>query len=456
MYVPLLALAIALLIGAALPSDAAAVPGTLTVVIEGQGRVTGPGVDCTSTCSVFANAGRPLKAIERPGSGYSFASWEGCRAGTGGGSPDCFVDSYAPVVPVIVRFRDTQAPGVALVEPTAGPPRRGVVNLAATASDNAGVARVDFRVRGATAGSDGAFPFGMSFDTTRVPDGLAAVEAVAFDAAGNAATQERGLTIDNTAPALAVSGPSNRSFAPGTELSWTLSAGDATGITSVQCGVVAPMAMPSFGACAGGAASHSARIDTPGSYAFFARVTDAAGNVTASRPLEFKIEAAATSEPALASPATSGANAFLPIVRHSYLHGRRPDALPGAERRQPPARQPRRAVLPWPWLRVRAQAVSRARREDRATGGAEGPGAATRRAARGPRRRAGGRRQDRAVHGAPREAPAQERGLQTRGRPPARSLRLTRCVLSRKFGGTAADAGSCLPVHGIREHAGCT
>src|SRR5215217_6046391 len=29
-------------------------------------------------------------------------------------------------------------------------------------------------------------------------------------------------------------------------------------------------------------------------------------------------------------------------------------------------------------------------------------------------------------------------------------------VLSRKFGDTAADAGSCLPVHGIREHAGGT
>jgi hypothetical protein len=29
-------------------------------------------------------------------------------------------------------------------------------------------------------------------------------------------------------------------------------------------------------------------------------------------------------------------------------------------------------------------------------------------------------------------------------------------VLNRKFGGTEADAGSCLPVHGIREHAGGT
>ena len=29
-------------------------------------------------------------------------------------------------------------------------------------------------------------------------------------------------------------------------------------------------------------------------------------------------------------------------------------------------------------------------------------------------------------------------------------------VLSRKFDGTAVDAGSCLPVHGIRKHAGGT
>jgi Bacterial Ig domain len=314
MFVPLLAFAIALLVGAALPSEAGAVPGTLTVVIEGQGRVTGPGVDGTETCSVFANAGRPLKAIERPGSGYSFTSWLGCRAGTGGAGADCFVDSYAPVVMVHARFRDAQAPAVALAEPVAaGPPRRGVVGLAATASDNAGVARVEFRVRGAAAGSDDAPPFQLGFDTTKVADGPATVEAVALDAAGNPSTQGRGITIDNTPPALAVGGPSSQSFPPGTELMWTLSASDAAGIAGTQCGVVASAAMPSFGACSGGREAHSARIDVPGTYAFFARVTDAAGNVTASRPLEFTIE------PAAAGPGPAAVRgAFLPIVRHSF------------------------------------------------------------------------------------------------------------------------------------------
>jgi Bacterial Ig domain len=305
MYVPLLALALALLIGATLPSDAHAVPGTLRVEIDGPGRVTGPGVDCTSTCSVPANAGRPLKATDRAGTGYSFASWTGCRAGTGGASPDCFVDSYAPLVTVIARFRDVQAPAVSLAEP--GPPRRGVVGLAATASDNAGVSRVEFRVRGTSAGSDDAAPFELALDTAAIPDGLAAVEAVASDAAGNTARQERSLTIDNTAPALAVGGPSDQAFAPGTELTWTLSAGDATGVASTECGVVALGSMPSFGACSGGATSHSVRIETPGAYAFFARVVDAAGNVAAARPLEFTI-----------APPAAAAPAFLPLVRHSY------------------------------------------------------------------------------------------------------------------------------------------
>jgi hypothetical protein len=306
MYVPVLALLIALLL---LPAEAQAVPGTLRVEIQGEGRVTGPGVDCTATCSVPADRGRALKAADRPG--YTFSNWLGCRAGTGGTSPDCFVDAYAPVVTAIATFRDVQAPSVALAEPPSGP-RRGVVGLAATASDNAGVSRVEFRVRGATVGSDGAAPFETRFDTAGMPDGLVTVQAVAFDAAGNASAQERRLTIDNTVPAHAAVGPSNRPFPPGAELTWTLNARDASGIASVECGVAASTTMPSFGPCSGGLESHSTRIETPGRYAFFTRATDAAGNVTALEPLEFTID------PGAAPPAGPAAGAFLPIVRNSF------------------------------------------------------------------------------------------------------------------------------------------
>jgi hypothetical protein len=304
------ALLILLLAGLAwLPSAADAAARTIVVELQGVGRVTGPGIDCTATCSFEADSGRPLTAFERPGSGYVFESWLGCRAGTGLTSPSCFVDTYAPVVTAIVRFRDVQVPSVDLAEPVPGGPRRGVVRFAATASDNAGVSRVEFRIRGRTAASDTVAAYELAFDTASVPDGDASVEAVAFDAAGNTTRRERTIAIDNTAPAVATVGPTGR-IAPGAPLAWTLSVGDASGVARVECAIAARAVTPEFGPCSGGSAAHRASVDLPGTYVLHARATDAAGNVATARPLAFTI---APRDPGASTPPP-----FQPIVGNGY------------------------------------------------------------------------------------------------------------------------------------------
>src|SRR5262245_30559149 len=106
---------LALLLGGVLAQEAQAVPGKLRIVVEGQGNVTGDfGTFCSgpATCEFPASVGRDLQAQGRPG--FVFQGWTGCRAGTGGSSPNCFVDSYAALVVVTVRFRDEQDPGVRL------------------------------------------------------------------------------------------------------------------------------------------------------------------------------------------------------------------------------------------------------------------------------------------------------------------------------------------------------
>jgi glycosidase len=83
---------------------------------------------------------------------------------------------------------DSQAPTVRLTAPIAGAPLAGVVALAAEASDNLGVAAVDFLLDGAVVGSDASAPYSLSWDSTAAPNGGHTVAARARDAAGNETT----------------------------------------------------------------------------------------------------------------------------------------------------------------------------------------------------------------------------------------------------------------------------
>jgi hypothetical protein len=84
---------------------------------------------------------------------------------------------------------DTTAPTVAVTAPGPGATVSGTVALAASASDNVGVASVQFRVNGANVGAaDSSSPYTASWNTTGLAAGTYTVTAVATDAAGNTAT----------------------------------------------------------------------------------------------------------------------------------------------------------------------------------------------------------------------------------------------------------------------------
>jgi subtilisin family serine protease len=95
------------------------------------------------------------------------------RAGTCGGTP--------PPPDIIL-------PAVTLTAPAEGSTVSGIVMLTATASDNVGVARVEFKVDGVLKCTDTASPYSCSWDTTAAVLGNRTVSATAFDAAGNLAT----------------------------------------------------------------------------------------------------------------------------------------------------------------------------------------------------------------------------------------------------------------------------
>lgn len=79
----------------------------------------------------------------------------------------------------------------------------GTITLSATASDNVGVARVDFVVDGVVKGSDTTSPYSMTLDSTTLANGSHSLVARAYDAAGNSgASSAVGFSISNAGATL--------------------------------------------------------------------------------------------------------------------------------------------------------------------------------------------------------------------------------------------------------------
>ncbi len=98
---------------------------------------------------------------------------------------------------------DTTLPTVAVTAPAAGATVRGSVSVTASASDDVGVAGVQFRLDGTDLGlEDTSAPYSVSWDSTAATAGAHTLSAVARDAAGNRQTAASvAVTVDNSAPA---------------------------------------------------------------------------------------------------------------------------------------------------------------------------------------------------------------------------------------------------------------
>ena len=94
---------------------------------------------------------------------------------------------------------DTTPPTITLTAPSAGTVS-GTVTVSASASDNVGVAGVQFRLQGANLGAeDTTNPYSTSWNTTTVPNGSYTLTAIARDAAGNTKTSAPlTVTVSNT------------------------------------------------------------------------------------------------------------------------------------------------------------------------------------------------------------------------------------------------------------------
>ena len=93
---------------------------------------------------------------------------------------------------------DSIAPSVDITAPAPGASVSGTVNITASASDNVGVAGVQFRVDGVNVGAeDTAAPYAATWDTTTVAAGNHTITAVARDAAGNKSTSAVSVSVSS-------------------------------------------------------------------------------------------------------------------------------------------------------------------------------------------------------------------------------------------------------------------
>ena len=130
---------------------------------------------------------------------------------------------------------DLSAPNVTMTAPADGAHVRGTaVALTATATDDVGVAGVQFLLDGTTnvGTSDSSAPYSRTWNTSGVPDGPHTLGASARDAAGNIGTSTISVVVDNQAPAGTVVINGEAAATNSRTATLTLSATDALGPVS--------------------------------------------------------------------------------------------------------------------------------------------------------------------------------------------------------------------------------
>jgi hypothetical protein len=109
---------------------------------------------------------------------------------------------FLPCIPGLTcPTPDTTPPTVSITSPASGATVFGTIDITASASDNRGVAGVQFQLDGANAGGeDTAAPYSVPWNTTAWSNGSHTITAVARDAAGNRTTSSPVMVTVSNAP----------------------------------------------------------------------------------------------------------------------------------------------------------------------------------------------------------------------------------------------------------------
>ena len=198
---------------------------------------------------------------------------------------------------------DTTPPTAVITAPAPNATVSGTVTLTATASDNVGVAGVQFLVdNNALGAEDTTSPYGVSWNTTTVANGAHTLTALARDAAGNTATSAAvtvtvaNAAADTTPPTATITAPAPNATVSGT-VTLTATATDNVGVAGVQF-LVDNNALGAEDTTSPYGASWNTTTVANGVHTLTARARDAAGNTATSAAVTVTVANAATAPPA--------------------------------------------------------------------------------------------------------------------------------------------------------------
>ncbi|WP_246166944.1 Ig-like domain-containing protein [Oryzomonas japonica] len=227
------------------------------------------------------------------------------------------------VVSVTVAGSDTTAPTVSVTSPATGSVVSGTVTIAATASDNVGVSRVEFYENGALLYAANTAPYSYSWNTTSIANGSYTLSAKAYDASGNIGQSSNvSVTVNNVVAD--TTAPTVSSFSlPATATSLTVAissftASDNVGVTGYQ--VTASSTAPSASASGwSSTAPTSFTFSAAGSKTAYAWAKDAAGNVSAAKSGSVTITLSDTTAPTVSAFSIPTATTSLTVAISSFM-----------------------------------------------------------------------------------------------------------------------------------------
>ncbi|QWV91837.1 fibronectin type III domain-containing protein [Geomonas oryzisoli] len=200
---------------------------------------------------------------------------------------------------------DLSAPSVSLTSPANNMTVSGSVSIAANATDNVGVSRVEFYLNNSLLTATNMAPYTYAWDSRTVPNGVYTVTAKAYDAAGNLG-QSQVLTInvsnDLIAPSVSLTSPLSGATLTGT-VTVSASASDNVGVSKVE--FYRNNVLQATVATAPYSYSWTTTSVANGSYTLTAKAYDAAGNVAQSQNSTVTVSNDTTAPTvAITSPAT--------------------------------------------------------------------------------------------------------------------------------------------------------
>lgn len=188
---------------------------------------------------------------------------------------------------------DITAPVTSITSPTGGTTVSGTVSVASSASDNVAVTKVELYVNNVLQATDTASPYSFSWNTTSVVDGSYSISTRAYDAAGNVGQSAavnvnvKNAVVDTIAPVVSITSPTANSTVKGT-LCAAVSASDNVGVTKVEyyvnSSLIKAVTASPFGYCM------DTTLVSNGNYSMYVNAYDAAGNVTQSKSVRYKIK----------------------------------------------------------------------------------------------------------------------------------------------------------------------